>query len=145
LVLEAGAHAAGGAKALASAGRSAEGPSPVLEAHDVTFFDDWHTVHARGRPLDLSFSSWIVLRAVVESWPGVATKGQIADALALRPAADREAQARNYVSVLRGELRRHGLDRLVERVLLIGYRLKLDDLGPDGPTGLASTGTMPPA
>jgi DNA-binding response OmpR family regulator len=145
LALKGGADAVGGAKALVPAGRSAEDPNPVLEAHGVTFFDDWHTVDVCGRRLDLSFSGWIVLRALVESWPDVATKGQIADALALRPVADREAQARNYVSLLRGELRRHGLDGLVERVLFVGYYAKLDGAGRDRLAGPASNGKMPPA
>jgi DNA-binding response OmpR family regulator len=99
-------------------------PRPVLSASGVVLYDDCHTASLGGETVVLSFLSWLILRALAEQAPGVVGKDEIARAIALRNPADVDAQVRGCVSVLRRELRAQGLADTIERVMLVGYRLR---------------------
>ncbi len=110
----------------ANVGQAASSPASegvVAGLHGLAMDPQQRTVEWRGKSVQLSYASYKILHLLAARYPDPVPKLEIARHLGLRSSTDLGANARNYVSHLRLELRRAGLEGLVHSEPWIGYSL----------------------
>ena len=111
----------------ANVGQAASSPASegvvVGLLHGLAMDPQQRTVEWQCKSVQVSYASYKILHLLAARYPDPVPKLEIARHLGLRSSTDLGANARNYVSHLRLELRRAGLEGLVHSEPWIGYSL----------------------